>query len=137
MKSLFLMAALSSFQAVQPTRVYDGDTFKVNLPGRDDVFGKDISIRIRGIDAPEIKSDRECERKAALASKEALSSFLGGKRIDLNRCKRDQYFRLDCDVILFGQKEQDAAAYQLAKGHAVPYTGKTKRKPWVCKGEEK
>lgn len=37
--------------------VYDGDTFKVQLPGMLDVFGQNLSIRIKGIDAPEIRSN--------------------------------------------------------------------------------
>jgi len=36
--------------------IYDGDTFKVNIDGFPPICGKEISIRIRGIDAPEIKS---------------------------------------------------------------------------------
>lgn len=125
-------AAFSDFRAVEVLRVYDGDTFKVNLVNQDEVFGKNISIRIRGIDAPEIRSDRKCEKEDAVKSKESLQKFLSGKRVDLNRCQRDKFFRLTCDVTLFNKKTEDATAYQLAKGWAKPYTGGYRDK-WVCK----
>ncbi len=124
-------ASLSTFRAVYIDRVYDGDTFKVTLANEEEVFGKNLSIRIRGIDSPEIKSKRSCEVDAAGKSKQSLERFLAGKRVDLNRCQRDKYFRVVCDVSIFGKREEDAAAYQLARGYAVPYDGRTKS-PWVC-----
>ena len=48
---------LSSDQIVE---VYDGDTFKIDLPGMHALFGDNLSIRVLGIDTPEMKgtSDR-------------------------------------------------------------------------------
>ena len=39
----------------QIVEVYDGDTFKVDLPGMHALFGDDLSIRVLGIDTPEMK----------------------------------------------------------------------------------
>ena len=44
--------ALSPDQIVD---IYDGDTFKVDLPSQHPLFGADLSIRVFGIDTPEIK----------------------------------------------------------------------------------
>ena len=35
--------------------VYDGDTFRVDIDELSDIVGKNIAIRILGIDTPEIK----------------------------------------------------------------------------------
>ena len=43
--------SLTSDQIVD---VYDGDTFKIDLPSQHPLFGDDLSIRVLGIDTPEI-----------------------------------------------------------------------------------
>ena len=48
-KDLFI---LSPDQIVD---VYDGDTFKIDLPNMHPLFGKEIAIRLFGVDTPEIK----------------------------------------------------------------------------------
>ena len=35
--------------------VYDGDTFKINLPQQVPIFGDELSIRLAGVDTPEMK----------------------------------------------------------------------------------
>ena len=47
--------------------VYDGDTFRANINELPDIVGKNIAIRILGIDTPEIKG--ECEKEKTLAIK--------------------------------------------------------------------
>lgn len=37
-------------------RVYDGDTFYANLFSIPDIFGKNIGIRLYGVDTPELNS---------------------------------------------------------------------------------
>lgn len=39
---------------------YDGDTVSFNIPNVPDVFGKNISVRVYGIDTPEKKSKNLC-----------------------------------------------------------------------------
>lgn len=43
---------------------YDGDTCKVSIPDVPEVFGDHISIRLKGIDTPEIKE--KCEQEKVL-----------------------------------------------------------------------
>ena len=40
-------------------KVRDGDTFVINIENVPDVFGKEIAVRIRGIDTPELNDKRE------------------------------------------------------------------------------
>ena len=45
--------------------VYDGDTFKIDLPNMHPLFGKEIAIRLFGVDTPEMKGTSD-EVKALL-----------------------------------------------------------------------
>ena len=54
---------------VKVTSVYDGDTFKVKLPCSLPVVCDYISVRVRGVDAPEFKTKDSCEKKKAKEAK--------------------------------------------------------------------
>lgn len=41
--------------------IYDGDTFRVNISSYPDVIGKNMPIRLSGIDTPEIRG--KCEKE--------------------------------------------------------------------------
>ena len=43
----------------QIVEVYDGDTFKIDLPSQHPLFGDDISVRVFGIDTPELKGSSD------------------------------------------------------------------------------
>jgi endonuclease YncB( thermonuclease family) len=107
---------------------YDGDTVTVDLPGLHPLIGKDISIRINGIDTPEIKG--HCEREARLAreARAIVAGMLSGaKRIVLVDVGRDKYFRIDATVMVDGV---DVGAELIRRGLAVPYDGGTKTHSW-------
>ena len=55
-----------NIKASEVVSVYDGDTIKVNIEGYPPIFGKAISIRIRGIDVPEIRGKCPIEKKKLL-----------------------------------------------------------------------
>ena len=78
--------------------VYDGDTFKVNIPCDMDVFCEAVSVRVRGVDTPEIKGKTEREKELAKKAKKFTQEFLKKKPISLTNCGRDKYFRLLCNV---------------------------------------
>ncbi len=48
-------SASSAFEDVAWLRCYNGDTGTFTLPGVHPFFGEKISVRIRGIDTPEIR----------------------------------------------------------------------------------
>lgn len=104
--------------------VYDGDTFKVNLNCQEEVLCKNISVRVRGIDCPEIKGKSKREKRLAQKAKTFIENFLQGRTIVLENCERDKYFRLLCDVKADGE---DLARRLLQSGLAYPYDGYAKQ----------
>lgn len=118
----------TNFLDVQLVSVYDGDTFKIHLPCTKDVLCQDVSVRVKGIDTPEIKSKKPCEKAAAKKAKQYTTDFLKSGKINLYNCQRDKYFRLLCDVKV---NEQDLATKLLAEKLAVKYDGGTK-KEWCA-----
>lgn len=87
-----------NFYKVELVSVYDGDTFKVNLPCEYDIFCKKISVRVKGIDTPEIRTKDPCEKRMAKKAKAFTKEFLKSGPIILRKCEKDKYFRLLCDV---------------------------------------
>ena len=127
---LFLCLCLSACfntKKVKLVSVYDGDTFKVNLPCKKEVFCKGISVRVKGIDTPEIKTKNPREKEKALAAKSFTQQLLSDGKIILKNCTRDKYFRLLCDVFIIKAKEEiNLAKELLSSSLAVKYDGKTK-----------
>jgi micrococcal nuclease len=108
------------------TSVYDGDTFRAEIANTSDTFSP-IAVRVRGIDAPEIRGGCESEKLAALDARESLKKKLtAAKKIELVNVGRDKYFRLLADV---RADNLDLGSYQVLGGHARRYTG-GKRKGW-------
>ncbi|MBQ4493779.1 MAG: thermonuclease family protein [Elusimicrobiaceae bacterium] len=120
-----------NFKKAELLSVYDGDTFKVNFTCKEPLVCKNISIRIKGIDTPEINSKNKCEKLKGIQAKTFTENFLNKKgEIVLKNCGRDKYFRLGCEV--FVNKEN--LAFELLKaGLALSYDGKAKIKKDWCK----
>lgn len=111
-------------------RVYDGDTFTVNLPGALPVFGHELGVRIAGIDTPELVShcgtlqQRQDEKvKALIARQLVVDSLAQSNTIRLTDLDRDKYFRLLARVEIDGR---DLGDDLIDKGLADPYSGGTK-----------
>tara|TARA_R110000751_G_scaffold86486_9_gene172166 strand:+ start:4025 stop:4687 length:663 start_codon:yes stop_codon:yes gene_type:complete len=107
--------------------VYDGDTFKVDIAGWPDIIGDDISVRIKGIDTPEIRGTSGFEKEMAIAAKKQLEDLLGNNTIYLFGLQRDKYFRILADVRV---DNVDVAKELIDMGLAKRYTGETKT-PWT------
>lgn len=130
--ALLLLIATSSraetIDQVQVISVYDGDTFKVNIPGVPAILGKGIPVRVFGIDTPEMKSKVPCEQQLAKSAKALSTKLLTGQKVTLLNVRRDKYFRILADVMVNGvllrQELIDA-------GLAHSYFGRTKA-PWKC-----
>ena len=56
-------ASTDNFRKVKLISVYDGDTFKVNLPCKKEIFCKNILVRVKGIDTPEITTKNTCQKQ--------------------------------------------------------------------------
>ena len=64
-----LAKPVQDFYDVKIVSVYDGDTFKVNLPCNFPIFCRNISVRVKNIDTPELKTQNKCEKAAAKRAK--------------------------------------------------------------------
>ncbi|WP_432632201.1 thermonuclease family protein [Brachyspira sp.] len=112
-------------------KVRDGDTFVINIENVPDVFGRNIAVRIRGIDTPELNDKREEIRNIAIKAKEELEKlFNSGNKIILYNLGRDKYFRLLASVKVDDGNMPagaiDVAEYLIKKGLAKSYDGGAK-----------
>ena len=95
------------------------DTFVINIANVPDVFGKNIAVRIRGIDTTELNDKREEIRKISIQAKEELERLLySGNKIILYDLGRDKYFRLLASVKV---GNIDVAEYMINRGLAKSY----------------
>ena len=139
-KILFIVICLISFTVIKANQsdsytiekiisVYDGDTFRADIRGLPEIIGKNIAIRILGIDTPEIKGKCEEEKIVAIKARDfARKALFSAKTITLKNLKRDKYFRLLADVYF---DDTDLANALLVNNLAVKYSGK-KKSSW-CK----
>ena len=127
---LFFTFTAHSQENVSVTKVisvYDGDTFRVDIDELSDIVGKNIAIRILGIDTPEIKGQCEKEKQLAIKARDFTRHYLtNASSIQLSNLKRDKYFRLLADVYVDGKS---LAAALLANNLAVRYSG-NKKSSW-------
>jgi endonuclease YncB( thermonuclease family) len=108
-------------------KVYDGDTITIctgiNEP---DVFYR-FSVRLMGIDAPEIKGGGNNEKQLAIIARDKLRKKILGKIIRLEIIKQpEKWGRILAIVYL---DDENICQWLLNNGLAIPYEGKTKIKP--------
>jgi len=111
--------------------VYDGDTVTVGYRVNGGFWKS--SLRIYGIDAPEMKPIRrdrsilslEREKAAALASRNFLSDLILNRVVDLklHDKSRDKYGRLLGAIFYRGENISEK---MVESGHAIRYYGKAK-----------
>lgn len=111
---------------------YDGDTITVTVPQALAIFGKRLSVRVKGVDTPELRTRDQCEKARAQQAKEFVKKELeGASRIDLQGVERGKYFRIVADVVYDGNNLSD---HLVRMGYARPYHGGTKSNaPWCGK----
>lgn len=88
-----------NFTGVQYLRNYDGDTVTVNIFGVHPLLGREIGVRLKDVDTPEMG-----EGAKAMAAKIFLEGLLeSARQIDLKGCTRGKYFRIVCDIMVDGK----------------------------------
>jgi micrococcal nuclease len=111
-------------------KVYDGDTFTIACPlVIDGIQTKTIyrfSVRIKGIDTPEIKTKNIMEKSLANIARGALCSKIENKVVELKNVETEKYGRILADVFVEGI---DIGKWMLDSKHAVYYNGGTKQIP--------
>lgn len=121
---LLANSALANFSSVEVLSVYDGDTFRVNIPNAHPLIGENIGIRIRNVDTAELRTKDPCEKKAAVEAKNMAHARLSGaSRIELRNVSRGKYFRIVADVYYDGKS---LGAELIEAGLAYAYDGGTK-----------
>ena len=130
--SSLLLPALSfakpfgDYQGAVYVQNYDGDTVTFNLPGLHPIIGEKISIRVNGIDTPEIK-----EKYDAKQAQQMVADILkNAEQIVLRNMERGKYFRIAADVIVDSESLGDLL---VEAGVAVQYDGGKKTHRW-CGG---
>ena len=112
-------------------KVYDGDTITVaaKLPySKSPVYR--FTVRLRGIDTPEIKGHCEKERDAAKIARDALHSKIFGRVVNLKNIGTEKYGRMLADIYL---DDLHINRWLLDSKYAVPYDGK-KKQEWIFDG---
>ena len=120
--------SFGSYEGAEYIRNYDGDTITFALPSLHPIIGEKISIRVNGIDTPEIKGKCEKEKYDAQQAKEMVADILkDAEQITLKNLERGKYFRITADVIVDGENLADVL---IEAGMAVKYDGGKKAHKW-------
>jgi micrococcal nuclease len=120
----------TNLNCVKYLRNYDGDTISFNISNVHPLIGENISVRVRGIDTPEIKTKNSCEKEMGRNAKKLAENLLkNAQRIDLVNVDRDKYFRILADVNIDGK---DLKSVLIKNQLAYEYDGGTKKKLNWC-----
>lgn len=109
-------------------KVYDGDTITIasKVPGLKNSDTYKFSIRLNGIDTPEMKTKNEDEKEIAIKARDALSNKIFGKDIILKDVKTEKYGRLLCEIYFEGEHINE---WLISRRFALRYNGGTKKIP--------
>jgi micrococcal nuclease len=101
-------------------KVYDGDTITIasKLPNNSQVYR--FSVRLSGIDCPEIKTKDKKEKELAIQARDYLSRLIMNQYVYLENVKTEKYGRMLADVIY---KDMNVSDYLISLKLAVPYKG--------------
>ena len=112
-------------------KVYDADTITIvaKLPFKESIIYR-FSVRLNGINAPEIKGKNEDEKEAAKIARDALSKLILGKNVILKNVDNEKYGRVLADVYLEDIHIND---WLVKEKYAVRYDGGAKIAPesWI------
>jgi len=126
--SYSLAKSFGDYEGAIYVRNYDGDTITFILSGLHPIIGEKISIRVNGIDTPEIKGKCEKEKYDAQQAKEMVADILkDAEQITLKNMERGKYFRIAADVFVDGESLADML---IEAGMAVRYDGGKKTHKW-------
>src|SRR6185312_15408650 len=101
--------------------IIDGDTFLADAQVWPGQFVR-VNVRIRGIDAPEMKSRCAGEHDAALRARDALAELIGGGAVSISNIGSAKYYgRVLADVET--QQGVPVAEEMLGRSLVRPYDG--------------
>ena len=108
-------------------KVYDGDTITIatKLPYENSPYYR-FSVRLKGIDCPEMKTKNKEEKECALIARDFLREVLMDKMVQLKEVELEKYGRILAHVYI---EEQNISVLLCEKKLAVKYEGGTKQSP--------
>lgn len=108
-------------------KVYDGDTITIasKMPWKDSPYYR-FSVRLNGIDCPEIRGKSENEKKCAKMAQKMLSGNILNKIVTLKNVSLEKYGRILADVYL---NDINITKCLVDSNLAVEYHGGTKQSP--------
>ncbi len=115
-------------------KVYDGDTItvesKISFNGKiiEESPLYKISVRLLGIDTPEIKGKSEDEKIKAKQAKEALQNLILDKNVNFKNNQTEKYGRLLADVYLT-ENNLHVNNWMIENNYAKKYDG-GKKEEW-------
>ena len=113
-------------QSGKVIKVYDGDTITIasKILNVDTIYR--FSVRIRGIDSPEIRGKTANEKELAKTARDALTMLIMNQIVTLRNVDTEKYGRILADVY-FG--DISISEWMLHNHYAVKYDGGTKMIP--------
>lgn len=110
-----------TFKCLEYVRNYDGDTITFQIPDVHPLLGSMISVRLAGIDTPEINGKKPCERELAQLAKQFVHEEMeSAYDIELRHAQRGKYFRIIGSLIYDGR---NLSHELIQNGFALPYDG--------------
>jgi micrococcal nuclease len=108
-------------------KVYDGDTITIAsvLPNTTEPVYR-FSVRLNGIDTPEIRGKTQEEKELAIHVRDELYSKIYGKMVTLKNVDTEKYGRMLADVYL---DDENINEWLIDNEYAVRYGGGTKHRP--------
>ena len=107
-------------------KVYDGDSITIAAKPYDNYPIYRFSVRLNGIDTPELRTSNENEKKHAILARDALHDKIYNKIVELKNVESEKYGRLLADIYL---DDENINEWLITKNFAVKYDGGTKQKP--------
>lgn len=101
-------------------KVYDGDTITIasKLPNISQIYR--FSVRLNGIDCPEIKTKNIREKEIAVIARDNLSHMVLDQYVTLQNVKTEKYGRILADVYY---NNINLSEYLISLKLAIPYDG--------------
>ena len=111
----------------QVIKVYDGDTITIaaKLPHALSPLYR-FSVRLNGIDTPEIKGKTDDEKSVAAEARDKLAEMILNKHVTMKNVNTEKYGRVLADVYL---DDLHINQWMIDQRFAVKYDGGTKKVP--------
>ena len=90
-----------------------------------------FSVRLNGIDTPEIKGKDEDEKQCAVLARDALKELIVGRNVELRNVQTEKYGRILAEVYCDNINLNE---WMITQRFAVKYDGGTKVSPRILDG---